>query len=121
MGRNIVYFKNCEKIIETGNTDRRMYIILEGEVLITLKKGSQTIVISKLKKGDFFGEISLLNGSPRCADARAIGEVKLAFIENRVQLQKFLVSNPLFAAKMVQVMSTRIVHTNKLITSSARL
>ena len=55
MAKSIVYYQNGEKIIEAGKTETRMYIILDGEVQISLSDKIDRVVVAKLKKGDFFG------------------------------------------------------------------
>ncbi len=115
MARRILYYANGERIIQTGDTDRRMFIILEGEVAISLSDGDVKAVVAKLKKGDFFGEISLFGKRPRSANAYALGEVKLAFIDDDQELQKFLMVNPTFAAKMVHVLVERLAKTDEML------
>jgi CRP-like cAMP-binding protein len=68
-----------------------------------------------LKKGDFFGEISLFNNIPRSATAIATGNVKLAYIDNSDQLREFLVQNPVFAAKMVHTLAKRLAKTDEIL------
>src|SRR4030065_2677711 len=108
MGKNIVYYQNGERIIEAGSNETRMYIILEGEVQISLSDKIERIIVAKFKKGDFFGEISLFTNTPRSATATAVGNIKLAFIDNDEQLREFLIKNPVFAAKMVHTLAKRL-------------
>jgi CRP/FNR family transcriptional regulator, cyclic AMP receptor protein len=115
MPKSIVYYQNGEKIIEAGKVETRMYIILEGEVQISLSDRIDKIIVAKLKKGDFFGEISLFTNTPRSATATAAGPVKLAFIENADQLRQFLIRNPVFAAKMVHTLAQRLAKTDEIL------
>ena len=71
--------------------------------IVSLKAG-KTI----FKEGDF-------RDKPRSACARVITDVRLAVIESRAQLEKFLSDNPLFAAKMVNIMAARLANTNDLL------
>ncbi|HOT43709.1 MAG TPA: cyclic nucleotide-binding domain-containing protein [Spirochaetota bacterium] len=115
MAKSIIYFQNGERIIEAGKVETRMYIILEGEVQISLSDKIDKINVALLKKGDFFGEISLFNKTPRSATATAIGNVKLAFIDNAEQLRLFLIKNPVFAAKMVTTLAQRLAKTDEIL------
>jgi len=115
MGKNIIYFQNSERIIEAGRVETRMFIILEGEVQISLSDKIDKVIVAQLKKGDFFGEISLFNKTPRSATATAIGNVKLAFIDNVDQLRSFLIKNPVFAAKMVHTLAQRLAKTDEIL------
>jgi len=115
MAAKIVYYQNGERIIQTGSIEKGMYIILDGEVSISLSKGSDNFNVAILKKNDFFGEISLFNNTPRSANAFAIGNVKLVVIDNIDQLHSFLISNPTFAAKMVKTLAQRLSKTDELL------
>lgn len=115
MANKVQYYADGEKIITAGKLEKRMYIILEGNVTITLNDNDNNIKVAELKKGDFFGEISLFNNIPRSATATAAGIVKVAYIDNVEQLQKFLVKNPMFAAKMVHILAMRLAKTNEIL------
>lgn len=108
----VLYYKNNETIIKSGQLERRMYIILEGVVAITLTDGSDHFPVANLNKGDFFGEISLFTNTPRSATVKAVGDVKLAFIDSEEQLKSFLIKNPFFAAKMVAILAQRLAKTD---------
>ncbi|MCL1865640.1 MAG: cyclic nucleotide-binding domain-containing protein [Spirochaetes bacterium] len=112
MPKNIIYFQQGEDIIKAGKIEQRMYIILEGNVCVILSTRTENITVATMGKGDFFGEISLFTEQPRSATVRAVGNVKLAFIDNIDQLKAFLVVNPHFAAKMVQALAQRLANTN---------
>lgn len=114
MARTLNYH-NGEKIIEAGKVEQRMFIILEGSVDILLSDGKSVITVATLGKGDFFGEISLFNQSPRSATVVAHGDVHLAYIDSREQLKSFLMVNPAFAAKMVHILAARLAETDKIL------
>ncbi len=115
MAARVLGYSNGERIIEAGKLEQRMYIILDGMVEISLSDGKEKLVVANLKKGDFFGEISLFNNSPRSANAIAVGDVKVAYIENLQQLKAFLVKNPGFAAKMVHILAQRLAKTDEIL------
>lgn len=115
MSKNILYYQNGENIIKSGQLEQRMYIILEGRVSIILTDGNEQLVVATLTKGDFFGEISLFTSIPRSATVRSLGDVQLAYIDNVTQLKAFLIKNPAFAAKMVQILSQRLAKTDEIL------
>lgn len=115
MVKNVVYYQAGEKIIEAGKQESKMYIILEGEVEIQLTDGSSKVVVAYLKKGDFFGEISLFANTPRSATVIAKGGVKLVYMDNVEELKAFLLKNPSFAAKMVQILAKRLARTDEIL------
>lgn len=115
MAPRVLFYTDGERIIEIGKIERRMYIILEGSVAITLSDGRNMIEVAELRKGDFFGEISLFNNTPRSANATAVGDVRLAYIDNLQQLKAFLLKNPNFAAKMVHILAKRLAQTDEIL------
>ncbi|HDP80128.1 MAG TPA: cyclic nucleotide-binding domain-containing protein [Spirochaetes bacterium] len=115
MAQRVLLYKANERIIEAGKLESRMYIILEGVVEISLSDRQNSVVVAELKKGDFFGEISLFNNSPRSATVTAVQDVKLAYIDNIDQLKAFLMRNPAFAAKMVHILAQRLAKTDAIL------
>ncbi|HEX9942565.1 MAG TPA: cyclic nucleotide-binding domain-containing protein [Thermoanaerobaculia bacterium] len=61
-------------LFQEGDEGSEMYIILEGRVMISKYiPGAGEEALAILERGDFFGEMSLIDGEPRSADARAHG------------------------------------------------
>ncbi|MCE9500464.1 MAG: cyclic nucleotide-binding domain-containing protein [Leptospira sp.] len=102
-------------IFKEGDQGNAMYIILEGVVEIYFTINRQETKLATLRKGDFFGEMALFRAKPRSASARVIIDADLASIDSRQQLERFLVKNPAFAAKMVTIMATRLANTNEML------
>ena len=74
-----------QKIIAEGELGQQLFIIKEGTV--SVQKG--LIEITRLHKGDYFGEGALLNNSPRSASCIALDTVKCVSL-SRETLQKTL-------------------------------
>jgi len=68
-------YKVDELIIEENKPGVGMYIILEGKVQIFFKKGNKTLAV--LGRGEFFGEMALLQESPRSASVKALEQTRL--------------------------------------------
>jgi CRP-like cAMP-binding protein len=64
-------FENGKLIIEEGDTEKSLYILLEGSVLITKKRDESTIRLAKLKTGSVFGEMSFFSDKPRGTNVMA--------------------------------------------------
>ena len=65
-GKEISY-KDGNKIVDEGVSGVGFYLILDGKAEV--RKGSR--VLATLGKGQFFGEMSLIDGQPRSADVVA--------------------------------------------------
>jgi CRP-like cAMP-binding protein len=111
----VIKYTDKERIIKSGDIDRKMYIILRGSVRITLTEGKDQIEVALLNKGDFFGEMSLFSNMPRSATATAVGDVELTFIRTKEQLTDFLEKNPKLSSKMVHILASRLAKTNQIL------
>lgn len=76
------YFNIGERIFEKGEKSNGMYFIEEGEVSIRVYTSDDgELEINRLKKGDYFGELSLITNKPRAASAAVVQSCKLAFLD----------------------------------------
>jgi CRP-like cAMP-binding protein len=91
-----------------------MFIILEGTVDIVKHIGGESHLLSRLEKGDFFGEMALLEAAPRTADAVAETEVK-ALLINGSQFDDMLRKNPEIAVRIIRKYSKRLREANALL------
>ena len=69
------HFGAGEIVFREGDHGDRVYLIVAGEVEVIREKVSGTEVVAKLRAGECFGEMALLQDSPRNAGIRAVGEV----------------------------------------------
>jgi len=72
-----VRYQDGEIVLKQGDAGGNFYLIEEGEALFykSSPDGSQ-VLVNRLKKGDYFGELALLNDAPRAATVVAKGELK---------------------------------------------
>ncbi|NMF59313.1 cyclic nucleotide-binding domain-containing protein [Pseudanabaena yagii] len=82
------HFDICEVICQENEPSEEFYIILSGAVEVFSERNNQAI--ATLREGEFFGEISLLIGTPRTATVRALTADTVLFVVERQQLQKLL-------------------------------
>jgi CRP-like cAMP-binding protein len=76
--RHLVTYRDGEHIFEQGQPGEEMYIVQDGrvEIVHTAEDGDVTS-LAVLERGDFFGEMAVLEGAPRTATARAKGGCKV--------------------------------------------
>jgi CRP/FNR family transcriptional regulator, cyclic AMP receptor protein len=105
-------FQPGEIIFAEGDDSREMFVVLEGQVEI-VKKSPQGVPIrlAAISRGEFLGEMSLLESLPRSATARAVNDVKLLSIQPGGFLLKIR-RDPTFAFEIMQSLSRRIRVTN---------
>jgi len=73
-------FTQGAMIFEQGADADAAYLIVEGDVEIYRGKGARQVGVATLGRGDILGEMSLIDGQPRTATARALGDVELLVI-----------------------------------------
>lgn len=61
-----------ELIFEEGQPGAALFLILDGKVAVEVVRETSTTRLSVLQKGAFFGEMALLDETPRSATARAL-------------------------------------------------
>lgn len=105
-------YRDGEVIVREGEERREMYVIQRGEAVVTKSIEGREIEIARLRRGDFFGEMSLLESQPRYATVRSVGETKLLVIKPGSLLLKIR-RNPTFAFEMLQQMSRRLRQINE--------
>ena len=72
-----------ESIFEEGQPGAALFLILDGKVAIEIRRESSTTRLAVLERGAFFGEMALLDDSPRSANARALERTRtLALYRN---------------------------------------
>ncbi len=100
-------------IFREGDLGSEMYIIQNGHVRISLHVGGKERELAVLEKGDFFGEIALLNQSPeRTATASAMDDVEVLKLRT-TDLDQLLRRKPEIAIRMMMKLSERQRETNR--------
>ena len=113
-GPGALEFKEGEHIFREGELGTEMYIILEGKIEIYNELTEETQILAILEKGDFFGEMSILDDMPRAATARALTGVKVLPI-NGSTFDQMLRANPEIAVRMMRKLSRRLRETDELL------
>src|SRR4029078_4629530 len=92
---DVVTFNEREAIVEEGQPGGTFFVVLEGEAKTVRRKRT----IAMVAPGEFFGEISLLDGGPRTASVIADTPVTAIRIFKR-SFDKLVASDPSVAARM---------------------
>lgn len=90
-----------------------MYIVLSGRIKIFTNSASKKRkTFAYLKEGDFFGEMSLLEGTTRTAAAQAVEPSRLLIIRKK-DFQRLLASDPKLAMYLLQTVCERLRRANE--------
>jgi CRP/FNR family transcriptional regulator, cyclic AMP receptor protein len=102
------HFAACETIFLMGSPGGSMMAVLSGTVRISIPSPEgREIVLAVLQPGEVFGEIALLDGKERTADARAMTACALAVLDRRDVLE-FLERQPNAWTRVVEVLCERL-------------
>jgi CRP-like cAMP-binding protein len=104
-------------IFDEGEVGTEMYVIQSGSVDIVKRVKEKEKLLATLEKGDFFGEMSILEDLPRTAIARAKTDVELVRI-NQSTFDEMLRNNSEIAVRMLRKLSRRLRETTALLEQS---
>lgn len=76
-------FRPGELIFREGDEGRAAYVIQSGAVEIFIQAQPNAVVVARLKEGEIFGELALIDGAPRSAGARAINQCEILCIDKQ--------------------------------------
>jgi CRP-like cAMP-binding protein len=109
-------FKAGQKIFSEGERGDKLYIILDGEVRISkFIPGAGEEALAILERGDFFGEMALIDNSARSADAIAHTDITILPIESRLLtdiLSRDVDSSYQFLYILCKILSRRLREIN---------
>ncbi|MDF5715879.1 MAG: Crp/Fnr family transcriptional regulator [Rhizonema sp. NSF051] len=88
-----------------------VYFVVSGWVKVRRNIGEDSVALAILGRGDFFGEMAILDESPRSTDVIALSPVKLLSISKERFIQ-ILFKNPHLHHRMLQLMVRRLRHIN---------
>jgi len=110
-------YKRGENILIQNEKGDSLYIIIEGSVKVVLygSKGKE-IILSILKKGDFFGEMALLDKDVRSAYVITLEKTRVLVLSRDIFLN-WLNSHPSIAIKLLRYLSIRLRNADEIISN----
>lgn len=118
--RNLLKEQNVSsntRLFRHGDLGDAMYLIESGRVRISIEdEEKNTVTLAELAQGDFFGEMSLIDGRQRSADAHVVEDGTLAIL-SRDSFLSFVRANPEVALKMLSALTDRLRRTDDLLRS----
>lgn len=102
-------------LFKTGETGDAMYLIESGGVRISVKDADgREVILAELAGGDFFGEMAILDGKKRSADATVFEEARLAIL-SRQDFLSFVRRKPDVALEMLSAITNRLRRTDEML------
>ena len=102
-------------LFRRGEPGGAMYLIEGGRVRIHIHDDDgQEVTLAELAAGDFFGEMSILDGKPRSATATVSEDARLAVL-SREGFHAFVGRTPQVALSMLAALTERLRHTDEML------
>ena len=102
----MVRYGSGERIYTEGELATTMYIVQSGKIRMFRIMEDEKRILGEMEKGDFFGEMSILEGLPRTFSAEALEDVELIEI-NSMTFDKMIKGNIEIAIRMLRKLSIR--------------
>lgn len=109
-------YRKSQVIFEQGSTGSEMYLIHSGRVLLSVRrnKGKQVPLVV-LNPGDFFGEMTLVDDSPRSTSASAVDDDTELIVVDRARFLFMVRQQPEFALSLMHTLCRRLRDMNALL------
>jgi CRP/FNR family transcriptional regulator, cyclic AMP receptor protein len=118
-GRHSMTIEKCinefdvdDVIFEEGSTGRELFVVLDGKIDIVKIAGAGKTVIVTLGKGEFFGEMAVIDGSSRSATAIAAAPNTRVMRINHARFVYLVSQQPAFALMIMDALSKRLRASN---------
>ncbi|MEO1207739.1 MAG: Crp/Fnr family transcriptional regulator [Pseudomonadota bacterium] len=101
-------FANGQTIFTRGDEGREVYLVLSGRVrLSVLTAEGRELSFAHAEPGSLFGEIAMIDGGSRTADATAVTKVTAATL-SRSGFERLMASHPPIGEAMLQFLCKRL-------------
>lgn len=111
----IKHIEGVKSLFKHGDEGNAMYLIESGRVRISITDADgDDVTLAELAGGDFFGEMALLDGKVRSADATIIEDARLAIL-SREDFISFVRRNPDVALRMLSALTDRLRQTDDML------
>lgn len=111
-------YEHGELIFEYGQPGAALFLIEEGKVGVEIESQGVSLQLASLEKGAFFGEMALLDDSPRSASVRALEPTRTLALY-RTDLRRLIHSDPQTACQIYQalarIVGDRLRMTNEMV------
>jgi CRP-like cAMP-binding protein len=104
--------KRGTTIFARGDSGNSLFAVISGTVKMSISSAEgRSAIFNLIGAGEIFGEIALLDGLPRTADATANTNCEL-FVIDRREFLPFVRSQPALAMKLIELLCTRLRWTS---------
>lgn len=99
-------------LFQEGDLGEEMYIIQSGKVKISKRIRGVEKTLATLEKGEFFGEMAILNDKPRSATAETLEDCDMLVIDRKT-FDALIRGNTEIAVRFIKRLADRLRETNE--------
>ncbi len=108
-------FRAGDVLCTKGECGSSLFVLLKGQaVVVGVDDLGREVILSLLKPGDFFGELSLIDGLPRSSDVVAVTDGE-ALMVRRSDFMALMERLPYLVWQLLQVMAKRLREADELV------
>lgn len=106
-------YHKAEVVFRQNTPGKEMYIIYSGKVDLVVQSGQSDTKLATLGPGEFFGEMALIDDSPRSAAAVAAEDDTRIIVLDKGKLVELLSQQPEIGVIMMETLCRRLRTTNE--------
>src|SRR5215204_4823786 len=107
-------------VLQEGEPGDALYVVLDGELEITKRQGGQDILLAVSRAGEFLGEMSLLEQTPRSASVRTLRESRLLVI-SQAAFQTLLSCSPSAPLTILHTLTSRLRNNESVLMQNEKM
>src|SRR5215207_10961182 len=107
-------------VLQEGDSGDSLYVVLDGELEVTKRHGSQEVLLAVYKAGQFFGEMALLEQAPRSASVRTLRESRLLVI-SQAAFQTLLSCSASAPLNILHTVTSRLRSTESMLIQNEKM
>ena len=105
-------FEPGQTILDFDEASTDVYFLVSGDVRVQLRTpGGKELILADLHGGEFFGELSAIDGTARSANVTALTKAAICIVAEPL-FREILAASPTLAARMMQLLARRIRELN---------
>lgn len=105
-------FDEGQTIVDFEDASSDVHFLLSGEVRIQMRTpGGKEFILAEMRGGEFFGELSAIDGTPRSANVTALTRAVIC-TAGAPLFREMLAASPTLSARMMQLLARRVRELN---------
>lgn len=115
----MVEFQPGDPVIVEGSKSEEMYVVIQGQLVVTKAQGNRDVELARVGPGDVVGETALLAGSPRAASVTANTQSQVLKIP--AETFERLLEDPRVSRRMFETVTNRLRSTESTLRHGERM